>query len=47
MPDKITRVALYARVSTKMQDAEPQLVRLREWAARQGFEVYMERTDLA
>ncbi len=47
MPDIIARVALYARVSTRMQDAEPQLVRLREWAARQGFEVYMERTDLA
>jgi DNA invertase Pin-like site-specific DNA recombinase len=41
------RVAIYARVSTKAQDARPQLARLREWALREGFTVGMDRTDLA
>jgi len=41
------RVAIYARVSTAEQDAEPQLVRLREWAERAGLDVTMERSDTA
>jgi DNA invertase Pin-like site-specific DNA recombinase len=40
-------VALYARVSTDKQDLVPQLARLREWAARNGFEVVGERADVA
>src|SRR5690348_2103228 len=38
---------LYARVSTIDQDASSQLARLREWAAREGFEVAIERVDAA
>jgi DNA invertase Pin-like site-specific DNA recombinase len=35
------RIALYARVSTedKGQDPENQLVQLREWCARSGYEI--------
>src|SRR5579871_1464856 len=41
------RVALYARVSTKEkgQDTENQLVQLREFAARQGWQVAREYVD--
>ncbi len=41
------RVGLYSRVSTEGQDATPQLDRLREWAAREGHTVVLERTDVA
>lgn len=41
------RVALYARVSTATQDPGPQLLRLREWAERQGFVVQFETHDIA
>ena len=48
------RVALYARVSKdvnaddrRYQNSDNQLVPLREWAARQGWEVYKEYTDKA
>ena len=40
-------MAIYARVSTADQDAGPQIVRLREWAQRSGFQVTLERTDVA
>jgi DNA invertase Pin-like site-specific DNA recombinase len=42
------RVALYARVSTrnKDQDPETQLVALREFAGHRGFEVFDEYTDI-
>jgi len=40
-------VALYARVSTDSQDETLQLPRLREYAARMGFEVFMEYSDKA
>ena len=32
------RVALYARVSTRDQHPENQLIRLREWAAEKGVD---------
>lgn len=40
-------VALYARVSTDKQDEQLQLPRLREYAARMGFEVFKEYSDKA
>jgi DNA invertase Pin-like site-specific DNA recombinase len=39
------RVAIYCRVSTEKQDTENQAVQLREYAARQGWEVVHEYTD--
>ena len=43
----IQRVALYARVSTKdgRQDTENQLIALREYCARRGWEVVDEYVD--
>jgi DNA invertase Pin-like site-specific DNA recombinase len=42
----IVRVALYARVSTlNSQDPEMQLVELREYAARRGWQIVEEFTD--
>jgi len=42
----ITRVALYARVSTlNNQDPEMQLAELREYADRRGWQIYEEYTD--
>ena len=41
------KVALYARVSTEDQSNEGQLIQLREWARRLGYEVYKEYTDHA
>ena len=40
-----TRVALYSRVSTEDQDAENQLVELRAFCRRQGYEVAGEYVD--
>src|ERR1019366_15094 len=40
------RVAIYARVSTHDQHIETQLYQLRELAARRGFEVIQEYTDI-
>ena len=37
-----SKVALYARVSTASQDLTPQLIRLREVAARAGWTVAQE-----
>src|SRR5438874_8549378 len=43
----ITRVALYARVSTlNNQDPEMQLVELREYASRRGWQICEEYIDL-
>jgi DNA invertase Pin-like site-specific DNA recombinase len=44
---KIEKVALYARVSTKdgRQDTENQLVALREYCAKQGWEITAEYVD--
>ena len=39
------RVGIYARVSTDKQDAENQLLQLREFAARQGWTVVREYCD--
>jgi DNA invertase Pin-like site-specific DNA recombinase len=39
------RIAIYSRVSTLKQDTENQLVQLREFAAKQGWEVVAEYTD--
>jgi len=44
------KVALYARVSTvseasEKQDPETQLLRLRDYAARQGYEIFAEYVD--
>jgi DNA invertase Pin-like site-specific DNA recombinase len=47
---KLTRVAFYARVSTKDgrgQDTENQLIQLREFAAKQGWTVAAEFVDRA
>ena len=46
--DNLTRVALYARVSTKNggQDPETQLTALREYAKARGFEVFEEYVDV-
>src|ERR1041385_4226285 len=42
----ITRVALYARVSTlNNQDPEMQLAELREYAGRRGWQIVEEFTD--
>lgn len=41
----ITRVAIYARVSTDKQDNENQLLQLREFAAKQGWQITREYTD--
>jgi len=39
------RVALYPRVSTEKQDTENQAVRLREFAANQGWHIIHEYVD--
>jgi DNA invertase Pin-like site-specific DNA recombinase len=39
------RIAIYSRVSTLKQDTENQLVQLREFAAKQGWEIVAEYTD--
>jgi DNA invertase Pin-like site-specific DNA recombinase len=41
----MTRVAIYARVSTSEQNPDSQLLILREYAARRGFEIYQEYVD--
>ncbi|MGH9716777.1 MAG: recombinase family protein [Candidatus Acidiferrales bacterium] len=40
------RVAIYSRVSTDTQDAENQSVQLREFAARQGWQLVAEYRDI-
>ena len=40
------RVALYARVSTREQETDNQMIRLREFAERRGYEVYGEYRDV-
>jgi DNA invertase Pin-like site-specific DNA recombinase len=45
MPDKIRKVALYARVSTDQQTTENQLLELRAVAERSGWEVVAEYVD--
>jgi len=44
LSDKSTRVAIYARVSTrdKGQEVENQLRQLREFSASQGWAIYRE-----
>jgi DNA invertase Pin-like site-specific DNA recombinase len=42
----VKRAAIYARVSTPDQHVETQLYQLRELAARRGFEVVHEYTDI-
>jgi DNA invertase Pin-like site-specific DNA recombinase len=39
------KIAIYARVSTDKQDTENQLVQLREFASKQGWEITREYTD--
>jgi DNA invertase Pin-like site-specific DNA recombinase len=39
------KIGIYARVSTQMQNVSTQLVPLREFAARNGFEVFNEYVD--
>jgi len=39
------KIAIYARVSTEKQDNENQLVQLREFAAKQGWNVIAEYVD--
>lgn len=43
----MTRVGLYARVSTADQNGEAQLARLREWAKMQGYEIALEHCETA
>ncbi len=40
------RIAIYTRVSTGKQDTENQAVQLREFAAKQGWQVTQEFTDV-
>jgi DNA invertase Pin-like site-specific DNA recombinase len=42
----MTKCAIYGRVSTSDQHVETQLYPLRELAARRGFEVVHEYTDV-
>lgn len=42
----MTKVAIYARVSTSEQSADSQLLTLREYADNRGFEVYKEYVDV-
>src|ERR1017187_549420 len=46
-PTKIEKVSLYARVSTKdgRQDTDNQLLALREYSAKQGWEITAEYVD--
>jgi Resolvase, N terminal domain len=44
--EKSMRIAIYSRVSTLKQDTENQLRQLREFAAKQGWEVVHEYVDL-
>lgn len=44
-PNSITRVAIYARVSTDKQDTENQAVQLREFAAKQGWQIVREYVE--
>lgn len=41
------KVALYARVSTDVQDAQGQILQLREWAKRMNHVIYREYVDQA
>lgn len=41
------KVALYARVSTDEQDAQGQIMQLREWAKRMDHVIYKEYVDQA
>jgi|SRR5215472_13959636 len=41
------RVAIYARVSTDKQDTDNQLLQLRDFAAKQGWEITAEYVDNA
>jgi DNA invertase Pin-like site-specific DNA recombinase len=41
----MTKVAIYARVSTQEQSADSQLLILREYVANRGFELYKEYID--
>ncbi len=45
-PKTAVRVAIYSRVSTDTQDAENQSVQLREFAARQGWQLVAEYRDI-
>lgn len=42
---KLTKVAIYARVSTADQNPESQLLALRKYAAQRGFTIYKEYVD--
>lgn len=39
------KIAIYARVSTDKQDTENQLLQLREFATKQGWDIYREYRD--
>ena len=39
------RIAIYARVSTDKQDTDNQLIQLREFSAKQGWQVVVEFVD--
>ena len=41
----VTRVAIYARVSTDKQETENQALQLREFAAKQGWQIVREYVD--
>jgi len=40
------KAAIYARVSTTKQELDNQLLQLREYCARSGYEIYKEYTDI-
>jgi DNA invertase Pin-like site-specific DNA recombinase len=41
----LIRIAIYARVSTRKQDNDNQLLQLREFAAKQGWQIVAEYVD--
>lgn len=40
------KIALYCRVSTEKQEAENQLIQLRAYALKSGYEIFKEYTDI-
>lgn len=47
MTEKRTTVAIYARVSTDRQTTDNQTIRLRDWAARNDWDIFKEYVDVA
>lgn len=46
MLSDVIKVALYVRVSTEKQEAENQLIQLREYCVKNNYEIYKEYVDV-